>query len=136
MQELSQRQQSEMAATLDILREYVAAATSPAVQPAVARHCTQLLPRLHAALPGALHVGAWDSETIRLLLSLLRFHTVMLQQCKVSFPKVYVRIQRHPRMRHKGKCHPDIMFNMLKDSLSPIDLRDTDSRPYCEQHCC
>ena len=74
-----------MTATLDILREYVATATSAAIQPAVASQCAPLLPRLHAALPGTLHVGAWDPETVRLLLSLLRFHTVMLQQCKVLF---------------------------------------------------
>ena len=80
-----------MAATLDILREYVAAATSQAVQPEVARQCAQLLPRLHAALPGTLHVEAWDPETIRLLLSLLRFHTVMLQQCKVPFSNFLVQ---------------------------------------------
>jgi len=84
MQELSQRQQSEMMATLDVLREYVATATSPAVQPAVAQECARLLPRLHAAFPERVHLGGWDVDTIKLLLSLLRLHTVMLRKCKVG----------------------------------------------------
>jgi hypothetical protein len=74
-----------MAATLDVLREYVATATSPAVQTAVARECSPLLPRLHAALLGRANLEGWDLDTVGLLLSLLRFHTIMLRQCTVSF---------------------------------------------------
>jgi hypothetical protein len=73
-----------MAAILDLVREYVDTATSPAIQPAVVRECVQLLPRLHRVFPPLPLLTEWNLDTARLLLSLLKFHNVMLRHCRVS----------------------------------------------------